>query len=169
MNRSSKSLSEPEAQKVRALLAVLVREHGSQTAVSKLIGQSQQHISNAIGGRGVGYALGRAAAHASGIKDFDAWLRGRTQGVAAPRVRDVPGFAEHIAEAQAMFRSTPEYAFAAIGELMGENLPKHLTPMAIGLMASGWHAAASDEERSAAIVANAEREMNEEDGLFAKR
>lgn len=169
MSRGARSLSDEEAAKVRVLLNELVREHGSQTAVAKVIGQKQQHISNVLGGKGVGYALGRAVAAASGVMDFDAWLRGRTAGAAAPRLRDVDGYAEGLPEARIMFRSVPEYAFQAIGEIMGENLPKHLTPMAIGLLASGWHEAAGDKARSAAIVANAEREMNEEDGLFATK
>lgn len=169
MTKRAGALTEAEAEKVRGLLRELIAAAGSQSALSKKIKVSQQHISNALAGRGVGYALGRAAAHAAGVADFEGWLRGRSSSLLAPKLKGVRGFDEALVQARAMFRSIPAYAFDAVGELMGEQLPEHITPVALGMMASGWHEAASDEARTAAITAKAEREMNEEDGLFAAK
>lgn len=84
---------------------------------------------------------------------------GRSQ---APRVREQSWWADVLTKAMELFPRTPRFAFEHIGALMGEQLPP-ADPVVIGTMASAWYQAASDTERSDALIAKAEREMAEED------
>lgn len=80
----------------------------------------------------------------------------------APRIQELPWWEEVVEKAMTLFPRTPRYAFDRIGALMGER-PPPADPVVIGQMASAWHQGASDEERSAALIAKAEREMAAED------
>lgn len=93
-------------------------------------------------------------------------LLGSSAKVAAPRIREQPWWEKVLAEAMKLFPRTPLFAFEHIGALMGEKLPP-ADPVVIGQMASAWYQAASDEERSEALIAKAEREMAEEDEAAA--
>ena len=76
-----RSLTEDESARVRADLHALVEREGTQGAVARKLGVSQQTISNVLGGKRAGYSLARSVAHARRIKNVDAWLAG---GAAAP-------------------------------------------------------------------------------------
>lgn len=80
----------------------------------------------------------------------------------APRIREQPWWERVLAEAMKLFPRTPLFAFEHVGALMGEQLPP-ADPLVIGQMASAWYQAASDEEKSEALIAKAEREMAAED------
>lgn len=93
-------------------------------------------------------------------------LLGPQAKTAAPRIREQPWWEKVLAEAMRLFPRTPLFAFQHIGALMGEKLPP-ADPVVIGQMASAWYQAASDEEKSEALIAKAEREMVEEDEQLA--
>lgn len=93
-------------------------------------------------------------------------LLGSSARMTAPRIREQPWWEKVLAEAMKLFPRTPLFAFEHIGALMGEKLPP-ADPVVIGQMANAWYQAASDEEKSEALIAKAEREMAEEDAKQA--
>ncbi len=161
---TTRSLKPKEAERVRAALGELLVTEKTQTALAKRLGVSQQALSAVIRGTATGgYAIARAVAKAKGATDVDAWLRGAAPGRSAPRIRDRNGFDEALVVAMRVFRRVPPYAFEAVGNLMGDALPEVITPEFLGGLASTWAQNVNDEARSDAIVAQAEREMEEED------
>lgn len=153
-----------EAERVREALRELLLTEKTQTALAKRLHVSQQALSSILRGSATpGYALARTVAKAMGAVDSDAWLRGAPPGRVAPRIRDRNGYAEALATARKVFRRVPPAAFDAIGNLMGDALPEVITFELLGGLATAWANSAMDDERSEAIVAQAELEMEAED------
>jgi len=161
---TTRSLTPKESERVRLALRELLVVEGTQTALAKRLGVSQQALSAVIRGTATGgYALGRAVAQALGARNPDAWLRGAAPSAAAPRIRDRAGYEEALAIALTVFKRVPPSAFEAVGDLMGDKLPETITPEFLGGLATTWANNSSDNERAEAIVAQAELEMEAED------
>lgn len=161
---TTRSLTPKESERVREALRSLLAVEGTQTALAKRLGVSQQALSAVLRGTATGgYALGRAVAQALGAVSPDAWLRGASPKAAAPRIRDRPGYDEALAIALTVFKRVPVSAFDAIGDLMGDRLPETITPEFLGGLATTWANSTSDNERAEQIVAEAELEMEAED------
>lgn len=131
-----KSLSKAESDRVRAHLNRLVQTHGTQVAVAKLLGVSQQTVSQVLRGDAAGVVLAKRVADALSLT-FDEVL-GRSTPQDEPKLGSLPGWTEAEAEARRRFRYVPEAAWTAVANLRTAQPPRRLTPDWIGALASDW-------------------------------
>lgn len=133
--RRQTALAPGEDERVRAALARIVREAGSQAEASRRLGYTQQQVSRVMRGIPAGRSFAERIAEHLGTTFAE--LVGRT---AAARHRPVfsslPGWEEAEAEARRRWRHVPAAAFDAVRGLSGAAVPTHVTPEWIAQLAS---------------------------------
>lgn len=165
---SGRSLTDDENERVRAAVRTLLAKHDdNQSVLAPKIGYKQPSLSSFLQGRnGAGYKVARKVADLIGLP-LDQLLSGKTaRQLAMPRFDTLPGWAEAVAQARAIYKKVPPYAFEVVGGWMGAT-PPSIDPITIGNLARDWWESSSDMERSEALIAQAQREMTEEDELHA--
>jgi transcriptional regulator with XRE-family HTH domain len=132
-----RSLTEKEAENVRAALRELVALHPTQQNLAERLGVKQQTVSAVLGGRANGgYALARKIAGALG-RHVDGILGG-THKAPSLSFRELHGWKEAEETARKMFLHVPSRAFDVVGSWSGETPPASVTPLVVGSLAESW-------------------------------